>query len=92
VAQERGSTLSLPAPTDGRLAWFVREAWPSPATGTNLTEGLLEAEDQLELVSGTDRLVVFGDGIERDAITLRWGQSVVVRRSERLLRLVDVAA
>jgi hypothetical protein len=86
VALERGSELSHAA-TDGRLVWFVREAWPSPATGTELTEGILDANEGIEIVSATDRLVVFGDGIERDAIALRWGQSVTVRRSARCLRL-----
>ncbi len=78
----------MPEPTDERLVWFVPEAWPSPATGTELTQGLLAAGEGLEIVSGTDRLVVFGDGIEHDAIALRWGQSVTIRTSDRCLRLV----
>ncbi len=88
VWQERNSGLKLPGPTDRAICWFVREAWPSPATGTELTEGALAEGEQLNLTAESDQLVCFGDGIESDALHLSWGQRVTVRRSDRLLRLV----
>src|ERR1700712_3949149 len=46
---ERRSDLILPTPTEDGLAWFVREAWPSPATGTACTEGRCETGQTLEI-------------------------------------------
>lgn len=88
VALERNSPLPLPAPHDPRLVWFVREAWPSPATGTTMTEGQL-AGAELTLTVTSDRLVAFGDGIEADALTLGWGQTVRIGRAATSLRLVS---
>jgi hypothetical protein len=85
---ERGSPLRLPSPTEARLAWFVREAWPSPATGTGLTEGALGADQTLEVTAESDRLVLFGDGIETDTLPLTWGQTARLRLSPRSLRLL----
>jgi hypothetical protein len=85
---ERKSTLELPRPADRRLVWFVREAWPSPATGTCCTEGELDGPDELALSAESDRLVVFGDGIEADAITVSWGQSVRVGLAGRTLHVL----
>lgn len=84
---EHRSTLRLPAPTEPGLAWFVREAWPSPATGTSYTEGLLDCS-ALTLRVESERMVVFGDGIESDRLDLTWGQSLTVTRSEHRLHLV----
>jgi NAD kinase len=87
IALERGGR-ALPVPTDRRLAWFVREAWPSPITGTSLTEGVLEAGNALRITVASDRLVVFGDGMEEDRLTASWGQEIRVQLGERPLRLV----
>ncbi|WP_406404423.1 hypothetical protein OH805_34570 [Streptomyces sp. NBC_00879] len=86
--QERTSALTLPGPADPRLIWFVREAWPSPTTGTSLVEGTLQRAEQLRLVVESDRLVAFGDGIESDALELTWGQTVRLGVADTTLRLL----
>lgn len=87
AALERHSPLALPAATERRLAWFVREAWPSRITGTTLTEGEL-TDAPLRVTVASDSLVAFGDGIESDALVLPWGQSVELQVADRTLRLV----
>ncbi|MFC4500247.1 MULTISPECIES: hypothetical protein [Streptomyces] len=89
VWQERGrDDLRLPGPTEDRLVWFVREAWPSPTTGTSLVAGELPADGRLTLTVESERLIAFGDGIESDAVELTWGQTVRVGRAETALRLI----
>ncbi|MFD5792774.1 hypothetical protein ACFWIO_04400 [Streptomyces diastatochromogenes] len=87
VWQERDSRLPLPSPTEDRLVWFVREAWPSPATGTTLVAGELAASASLTVTVESDRLIAFGDGIESDALQLTWGQTVRVGVCGQRLRL-----
>jgi hypothetical protein len=84
---ERGSQLALPAPVEPRLLWFVREAWPSPTTGTAHTEGELVAAE-LAVQIESEHLVAFGDGIESDALALTWGQNVTLGLAATRLRLV----
>ncbi|MFJ8781551.1 hypothetical protein [Streptomyces sp. NPDC102476] len=86
--QERGGRLRLPDPTEDRLLWFVREAWPSPATGTSLVAGELPARARLRLTVESERLIAFGDGMEGDAVELTWGQTVEVGVCGERLRLV----
>ncbi|MGI5194266.1 hypothetical protein ACQEVY_11625 [Streptomyces sp. CA-288835] len=88
VWQERGTRLRLPGPTEERLLWFVREAWPSPATGTSLVAGELAAATRLRLTVESERLVAFGDGMETDAVELTWGQTVRLGVCRERLRLV----
>ena len=68
--------------------WFVREAWPSPVTGTSLVAGELVGSAGLQLTVESEELVVFGDGMEGDAVELTWGQGVRVGVCEERLRLV----
>lgn len=89
VHRERGRGVPpLPGPADRRLAWFVREAWPSPATGADLTAGALAGDERLEVTVESDALVVFGDGLEADRLTATWGQTVAVTLAARTLSLL----
>ncbi len=89
ISRERPEPVALPAPADGRLAFLVREAWPSPATATTLTQGLLVPPDALEITCELGRGgVVFGDGIESDRLELAWGQRLRVRTARETLALV----
>lgn len=88
VWRERHSALDLPAGEAPALIWFTREAWPSPTTGTACTEGLLVGAVRLELLVESERLVVFGDGIETDSVALTWGQRLTIGMADRRLNLV----
>lgn len=85
---ERHSVATLPGPADRQLAWFVREAWPSPVTGVACTEGALSYGESIRLSVESDQLVAFGDGIESDSVALSWGQQVSVGLSSKTLLLV----
>lgn len=88
ISRDRGRPVDLPGPADRALAWFVREAWPSPATGTSLTAGVVADDGQLHVVVESNELVVFGDGQESDRLTATWGQCVTIGVSQRALTLV----
>ncbi|MFJ9634402.1 hypothetical protein ACIRU8_42595 [Streptomyces sp. NPDC101175] len=88
VWQERSSALALPHPSEDRLVWFVREAWPSPVTGTSLVAGELAGSASLRLTVESEQLIVFGDGMESDSLELTWGQTVGVGVCGQRLRLV----
>ncbi|EGX58350.1 hypothetical protein SZN_18301 [Streptomyces zinciresistens K42] len=88
VWQERGGRLRLPSPTEERLLWFVREAWPSPATGTSQVAGELATGLRLRLTVESERLVAFGDGMETDALELTWGQTIRIGLCRDRLRLL----
>jgi NAD kinase len=89
IHQERKSVIELPSPTEPSLAFFVREAWPSPDSGTGLTEGRMEGQDYLHVLSEMEQGgVAFGDGIEADRVELLWGQRLEIRLAHAHLNLV----
>lgn len=89
LANDRGLSHILPDPIEPRLAWFVREAWPSPFTGTDVTAGAIHAGQELSLTVHSDALVVFGDGMEADRIQIAHGQRLDVSVASRRLQLVE---
>nr|WP_217701608.1 hypothetical protein [Schaalia sp. Marseille-Q2122] len=80
---------SLPGQTDRAIAWFVREAWPSPTTGTSLICGTVTESDQLTLTVQSESLVAFGDGLEDDRLRAQWGQTLTVGVAKEHLHLVQ---
>ncbi|MBB2946740.1 hypothetical protein FB565_006508 [Actinoplanes lutulentus] len=88
IAKERAVAPAAPSPEEPALCWYVREAWPSPATGASLVAGVLAGGDELELTSESERLVVFADGLESDALELSWGQRISIGVATRRLNLI----
>jgi NAD kinase len=89
IAMSRSKAPELPKPSDPQLVFFVREAFPSIATGTNLVTGSVDAHDPLSIVSEMNEGgTLFGDGIEDDAIDFRWGVCATIRPAAERLRLV----
>jgi len=88
LAHDRGRGDVLPAPTMPNLAWFVREAWPSPFTQAELTSGGFSAPNRLALTVESESIVLFGDGIETDRVVVSHGQRIELGVAERRLRLV----
>ena len=89
ICEQRKVRKKLPRPTDPRLAWMVREPFPSVATGVDLDFGLLSPEARLVLHSEmAEGGAIFADGIESDALEFLGGHTVTVRRADRSLHLI----
>ena len=89
IVRQRGLEIALPAVDEPRLAWFVREPWPSVATGASLDVGAVDANTPLTIASEmSEGGVIFADGIETDRIDFVSGRRVQLRIAERRLNLV----
>lgn len=92
VARSRRTALDLPGPDAPELVFFAREPWPSPQTGTALAEGLVRDGTELVLTSEmNDNGVLFGDGIEADAVAWPFARTVRLRKAAVALHLVQPA-
>lgn len=77
IARQRQLMNLLPGPTEPKLAWFVREPFPSVATGAELDHGLLQEGEELVAISEMgEGGGIFADGIETDFLEFAQGQSV----------------
>lgn len=89
IALQRGLEDLLPEPEERRLAWFVREPFPSVSTGTSLDHGGLEDGQELVVTSELgEGSVLFADGIETDWVEWLDGQTARVGVAPETLNLV----
>ena len=90
IQRERHDKLHLPKPEDDLLAFYVREAFPSVATRTEVTGGLINPHQILKLRSeNNEGGVIFGDGIENDYLEFNWGVSADFSVAKTKLILVN---
>lgn len=93
IVRQRGLELPMPAVDEARLAWFVREPWPSVATSASLDVGTVDATTPLSIASEmSEGGVIFADGIETDRIDFVSGRRVQLRIADKRLNLVVPAA
>jgi NAD kinase len=80
---------TAPRPTEPGLAFFVREPWPSVASGASIVWGRTDAATPVWVTSRmNDGGVIFADGIEQDRLPFGWGRRVQVAPSPKALMLV----
>ena len=88
IMEATGALIPL-APEDRALGYFVREPFPSVATGTEMRAGRVEAGQRIRVVSRLNEGgAIFADGIEKDFLAFDWGRRVEVAVAEQSLHLV----
>nr|WP_279292712.1 hypothetical protein [Methylobacterium goesingense] len=87
IAEATHLTLGI-GTEEPAVGYWVREPFPSVATGTTLRAGKLAGT----VLAVTSRMneggVVFADGIEQDFIAFEWGRRVELGPADRALNLV----
>ncbi|HEU0098931.1 MAG TPA: hypothetical protein VFQ67_09175 [Allosphingosinicella sp.] len=76
-------------PDDRAFGYFVREPFPSVATGTTVRSGRIDGAASIEIVSRlNDGGAIFADGIEKDFLPFDWGRRAELRVADEVLNLV----
>ncbi|MEE8391606.1 MAG: hypothetical protein V3S14_12530 [Anaerolineae bacterium] len=89
IAEQRRLDVPLPTPEQPRLAWFIREPFPSVYTGTKLDFGFVEPGQQLVLHSEMgEGGIIFADGIESDNVEFLDGHTVSIGIARDTLNLL----
>jgi NAD kinase len=86
IMEATSNTLPL-SPVEEGLVYFVREAFPSISTKTNMQSGIIDSEPLQVSSKMNDGGVIFADGIERDFLAFDWGMNVSISTSSRKLML-----
>lgn len=74
--------------TERAARFWVREPFPSVATGTTLTTGTITAEPLAVTSRMNEGGVIFADGVEQDFLPFDWGRCVLLGPADRTLTLV----
>lgn len=90
IAEATGMSVGkLPLPTQPQACFLIREAWASSFTGTGLLRGFVSEHKPLEVTSKMQEGgVIFGDGIESDRLSFKWGEKALFRVAKQTLNLV----
>jgi NAD kinase len=75
-------------PEERAVAFFVREPFPSVATGTTVRAGKLAAAPLAVTSRMNDGGVIFADGIEQDFLAFDWGRTVQLGPAAQTLHLI----
>ncbi len=87
IAEATHNQLDL-APAERAVGYWVREAFPSRATGTTMRAGRLDDQPLIITSRMNDGGVIFADGIEQDFIAFDWGRQVRLAPAPQTLNLV----
>ena len=90
ILRERKIQLDLDA-SSAQLAVLVREAFPAPGFGTDLTTAFVNNGAVAVTSEMGEGGVIFGDGIEADFVRFTWGKRVEIQVAARRLHLVAKA-
>jgi hypothetical protein len=87
ISRERKIQLDLDA-SSVQLAVLVREVFPAPGFGTDLTAAFVSSGAVAVTSEMGEGGVIFGDGIEADFVRFAWGKRVEIQVAARRLHLV----